>query len=121
MGAELVEEEEEKDLTPTRPRRRVAKAQRKEAEVLEKAVSKYNNYWSAEEHQRFADAVRFYGKGWQRITDIVGTRTKSQVMEHGYMLKKRIEKNPDHEDFDILMILFPSKMIVSQNAPQECY
>ena len=116
----LEEEEEEKDLTPTRPRRRVVKAQRK-AEIPEQTVIVKNQgtKWSEEEHTRFVEAVRIFGKDWLSISDGVGTRDRRQVTSYGNKLKVKIEKNPDCGYADILPILQARKVNSYKTAPED--
>ena len=39
-------------------------------------------FWSGDEHNRFLDAVKIYGKDWDSITKHVGTKNNSQVIYH---------------------------------------
>lgn len=61
-------------------RRRDQKAFEKSAEVGMGAVPhrprKGERYWSEEEHERFIEAVRKFGKNWSLITRHVGSRSR---------------------------------------------
>jgi len=45
--------------------------------------------WTAEEHQRFLDAIKNHGKDWELIQSQVGTRSVNLVRAHG---QKFLEK-----------------------------
>ena len=34
-------------------------------------------HWSIEEHERFAEAIRMFGKDWEKVEAHVATRSKS--------------------------------------------
>jgi len=38
--------------------------------------------WSPTEHQRFLEGLRLYGRDWNQVTALVGTRTGRQVRSH---------------------------------------
>ncbi|KAF4654586.1 hypothetical protein FOL47_009904 [Perkinsus chesapeaki] len=38
--------------------------------------------WTAEENQRFVDAVSLYGRDWRKVHAYVGTRTRAQIRSH---------------------------------------
>jgi len=39
-------------------------------------------FWSSDENQRFIKAIRKYGDDFDKITEAVGTRKRSQVVHH---------------------------------------
>lgn len=41
------------------------------------------NYWTMDEHVRFIDAMREFGRDWKSITEAVATRKIDQVRSHG--------------------------------------
>mmetsp|Transcript_25105 Transcript_25105/g.48889 ORF Transcript_25105/g.48889 Transcript_25105/m.48889 type:complete len:443 (+) Transcript_25105:221-1549(+) len=60
-----------------------------------------SRYWTAEEHQRFVDAIGLYGpKDVRQIANFVGTRNATQVRTHAqkYFLKMTREMKAKHGD-----------------------
>jgi SHAQKYF class myb-like DNA-binding protein len=45
--------------------------------VVYKKSKRPGGRWSPDEHKRFIDALRIYGKDWQQIEDAVKTRTSA--------------------------------------------
>ena len=45
--------------------------------VVYKKSKRPGGRWSSEEHQRFIEALRIYGKDWQQIEEAVKTRTSA--------------------------------------------
>lgn len=53
--------------------------------------------WSPEEHQRFVDALKLYGKNWKKVEEIVGTRDGTQIRSHAQKYFAKLEKEKKHE------------------------
>jgi len=62
-----------------------------------KIDSKAIGRWTKEEHQRFVDGLKKFGKNWKLIEDHVGTRTGSQIRSHAqkYFIKMGKDFNLD--------------------------
>lgn len=42
----------------------------------------YNGRWTDEEHNKFLDALRRFGKNWNKVHKYVGTRSSAQTRSH---------------------------------------
>ena len=47
--------------------------------VVYKRSKRPGGRWSSDEHRRFIEALRIYGKDWQQIEDAVKTRSSAQI------------------------------------------
>lgn len=47
--------------------------------VVYKRSKRPGGRWSSDEHSRFIEALRVYGKDWQKIEDAVKTRSSAQI------------------------------------------
>jgi SHAQKYF class myb-like DNA-binding protein len=48
--------------------------------------------WTKEEHQRFVDGIKLYGKNWKLVEDYVGTRNGAQIRSHAQKFFNRLER-----------------------------
>ena len=69
---------------------------------------KYNP-WTEDEHKLFVEAVRKFGKDWQKIAEHVGTRRRDQIQSHAGVFTKQVKINPDLPDADIVAQFVPGK------------
>ena len=58
--------------------------------MIEHKCRRGERYWSDEEHERFLDAIRLYGKNWGEITRHVGSRSRQSVYSHAQKFRKRV-------------------------------
>jgi len=59
----------------TRPYKTGPKARRdKKSQTAAQVQGKTTGRWSDEEHRRFKEAIKIYGKDWKKVTQYVGTR-----------------------------------------------
>ncbi len=58
----------------------------KEEEISEEPAEEggfKSGKWSADEHQRFLEGLKLFGKDWTKIEKYVGTRSVRNLMNHG--------------------------------------
>ncbi len=61
------------------------------------------SFWTEDEHKKFVDAVRLYGRNVQRIGDHMGhTRTHAQIACRITNVQLQIRRNPNLDYADIL-------------------
>lgn len=53
---------------------------------------KSSGRWTKEEHQRFIDGVKKFGKNWKQVEEYVGTRTGAQVRSHAQKFFNKLER-----------------------------
>lgn len=61
--------------------------------------------WTKEEHNKFVDGLRKYGKNWKLIEDYVNTRSGSQIRSHAQKFFSRLEKQCNISKSDIFKYL----------------
>ena len=64
-----------------------------------------NTPWMPDEHSRFLEGLRLYGKNWKKVTEHVGTRTRPLIASHAQQFKNKVRKFPGIEGADLLEVL----------------
>ncbi|KAK1433018.1 hypothetical protein QVD17_09922 [Tagetes erecta] len=55
-------------------------------------ITKQRERWTDEEHNSFLEALKLYGRAWQRIEEHIGTKTAVQIRSHAQKFFTKLEK-----------------------------
>ncbi|XP_027330576.1 protein REVEILLE 1 [Abrus precatorius] len=57
-------------------------------------ITKQRERWTDEEHKKFLEALKLYGRAWRRIEEHVGTKTAVQIRSHAQKFFSKILREP---------------------------
>ncbi|ONK64230.1 uncharacterized protein A4U43_C07F23480 [Asparagus officinalis] len=63
-------------------------------------ITKQRERWTDEEHGKFLEALKLYGRAWRQIEEHIGTKTAVQIRSHAqkFFTKVVLESNGDNSD-----------------------
>ncbi|KAH7851337.1 hypothetical protein Vadar_010057 [Vaccinium darrowii] len=65
-------------------------------------ITKQRERWTEEEHKKFIEALKLYGRAWRKIEEHVGTKTAVQIRSHAQKFFSKVVRETSASDAGLL-------------------
>ncbi|KAL3525082.1 hypothetical protein ACH5RR_013454 [Cinchona calisaya] len=70
-------------------------------------ITKQRERWTEDEHKKFLEALKLYGRAWRRIEEYVGTKTAVQIRSHAQKFFSKVARECNGDEGSVKPIEIP--------------